>query len=489
MDLPTSLENLAPLLEALPFATAVVNRRGAFVLVNRAWGALPDGQLDAWVAQIGVDGEAAEAIVAGMEAVLTGENTRFELDCAVHRATGLRWLSLHAATSDDSSFDGMVLSVRDITPHREAETRLAASEAQLRAIVDAVPDALVVIDERGTIQSFSGAAERQFGYSAVEVIGSNVSILMPSPYRAAHDSYLARYRATGERRIIGTGRVVVGQRKNGTTFPMELHVSEIARDGQSTFVGFIRDLTEKQTTEARLQELQTDYLHESRLHSLGEMAAQLAHELNQPLAATSNYLKAALMLLDRGTDADPARLHQAVELAAQQTTRAGEIIRRLREFVARGKTETRAENITRLIEEASALALVGARQRGIETRIEIAPNLPPVRADRVQVQQVLLNLMRNAIEAMDDRPRRDLTVRAELADGQVRVCVTDTGTGISSDVAARLFQPFVTTKADGMGIGLSTSRAIIEAHGGRIWWEATPQDGTRFCFTLAPMEA
>ena len=144
----------------------------------------------------------------------------------------------------------------------------------------------------------------------------------------------------------------------------------------------------------------------------------------------------------------------------------------------------RAEPIARLIEEASALALVGARQRGIDTRIEIASGLPPVWADRVQIQQVLLNLMRNAIEAMEAGPRRELTVRAEYAEEAVRISVTDTGAGIAPDVAARLFQPFVTTKTDGMGIGLSTCRAIIETHGGRIWWETAPHGGTRFCFTL-----
>lgn len=364
-----------------------------------------------------------------------------------------------------------------------------AESRMLRAILETVPDAMIVIDEQGAIQSFSAAAERQFGFTAAEVVGQTVNTLMPPPYRELHDSFLARYRDTGERRIIGIGRIVVGQRKDGTTFPMELQVGEVVHECSRLFIGFVRDLTEKQTAEARLQELQTDYLHESRLHSLGEMAAQLAHELNQPLAATSNYLKAALLLMDHGPSADQARLRQAVELASQQTVRAGEIIRRLREFVARGHTELRPESVTKLIEEASALALVGARQIGIDAHIQIAADLPPARADRVQIQQVLLNLMRNAIEAMEVGPKRELTVRADLAEGMLRLSVTDTGSGISADVAPRLFQPFVTTKQDGMGIGLSTCRAIIEAHGGRIWWESVPTGGTRFCFTLEPNTA
>ena len=470
------------LLNALPFAAAILDKRGAFQRANRAWGNLPGGGLVTWARGLNADTDTEAAIVAGLGTLLAGQSARFEWE--FNTATG--WWYLHATISDRGLDDGVLLILRDITPRRQAELALAEREAELLAFLETVPDAMIVIDARGVIQSFSNAAARQFGYAAADVVGRNVSMLMPSPYREAHDSYLARYRDTGERRIIGIGRVVVGRRQDGTTFPMELQVGEVARGGQRQFIGFVRDLTEKQTSEARLQELQTDYLHESRLHSLGEMAAQLAHELNQPLAATANYLKAALLLLDQGADADPTRLRQALDLAAQQTMRAGDIIRQLREFVARGTTEMRAEPIAKLIQEASALALVGARQRGIDTRIEIVPDLPPARADRVQIQQVLLNLMRNVIEAMEASPRRDLTVRAEMIDAQLRVSVADTGGGIAPEIAARLFQPFVTTKTDGMGIGLSTCRAIIEAHGGRLWWEAVATEGTVFRFTLVP---
>ena len=210
-----------------------------------------------------------------------------------------------------------------------------AREAHLKSILDTVPDAMIVIDERGVMHSFSSAAERLFGYSASEVLGKNVKMLMPSPYRENHDAYIERYLATGERRIIGIGRVVVGERKGGSTFPMELAVGEMRSSNQRFFTGFIRDLTEPQKTEARLQELQAEIVHISRLTAMGEMASALAHELNQPLSAIANYMKGMRRLLEDGSDERSAMLRDAMEKAAEQAVRAGQIIHRLRDFLAR----------------------------------------------------------------------------------------------------------------------------------------------------------
>jgi two-component system sensor kinase FixL len=359
----------------------------------------------------------------------------------------------------------------------------SGESALLRSILETVPDAMVVIDEDGHIQSFSLAAERLFGYTADEVRGQNVNILMPNPYRDQHDSYMDRYKRTGERRIIGIGRVVMGRRKNGSTFPMELSVGEVNQDGTRLFTGFVRDLTERQHTQARLQELQNDLLHVSRVRSMGQMAAALSHELNQPLTATSNYVRAALRLLDAPSP-DLGRIRHALTLASQQTLRSGEIIRRLRAFVSRGEVARNPENIAKLIEEASALALVGAQEREVEVRLHTDPALPPVMVDRVQVQQVLINLIRNAVEAMETSPVRRLTVSTEAWDSKVLVAVTDTGTGIAPSIETQLFQPFVSTKRDGMGIGLSVCRTIVEAHGGRLWVDPNPDGGSIFRFTL-----
>jgi two-component system sensor kinase FixL len=360
---------------------------------------------------------------------------------------------------------------------------MAEGAALLRSILETVPDAMVVIDDHGGILLFSTAAERLFGYTAEEVQGCNVSMLMPTPYREAHDSYLARYMATGERRIIGIGRVVVGLRKDGGTFPMELQVGEVRADGHRLFTGFVRDLTERQRTETRMQELQAGLLHASRLRSMGQMAASLAHELNQPLTATANYLKAAQRLTE-AAKLDLPRIRQALELAAQQTLRSGEIIRRLRSFVARGEVDKRPEPLGKLIEEASALALVGAKEHGVRVDLGLGAAVPTVEVDRVQIQQVLLNLIRNGVEAMQESPRRELSVQVRTAEAMVQVTIADTGSGVSPEVAAQLFQPFITTKADGMGIGLSVCRTIVEAHGGRLWMEPNPGGGSLFHFTI-----
>jgi two-component system sensor kinase FixL len=364
-----------------------------------------------------------------------------------------------------------------------------AREAHLQSILDTVPEAMIVIDEFGNMQSFSSAAERLFGCKAADVIGKNIKILMPEPYQSSHDEYIKRYRHTGERRIIGIGRVVVGQRMDGSTFPMELAVGEMRSGDRRFFTGFIRDLTERQQTEQRLQELQSELVHISRLTAMGEMASTLAHELNQPLAAISNYLKGSQRILDGDSTEQLPLLRDALGKASEQAMRAGQIIRRLRDFVARGESERRVESITKLVEEASALALVGVKDRGIRVQFKFDPQVDLVLADRVQVQQVLLNLIRNAMDAMEESEVRDLAVAvAPEGQGQVRVSVADTGPGIAPEIADHLFQPFITTKVQGMGVGLSISRTIIEAHNGRIWAESNANGGTTFNFTLTAVQ-
>jgi two-component system sensor kinase FixL len=367
----------------------------------------------------------------------------------------------------------------------ESDRDSTAREAHLQSILDTVPDAMIVIDERGIMQSFSAAAERQFGYAPAEVIGKNIKMMMPSPYRENHDGYLARYMATGERRIIGMGRVVVGERKDGSTFPMELAVGEMKSGNRRYFTGFIRDLSERQKTEARLQELQSELVHISRLTAMGEMASTLAHELNQPLAAIANYMKGSRRLLEQSADERSGMIRQAMDNAAEQAMRAGQIIRRLRDFVARGESERRVESITKLAEEASALALVGAKDQGVRVRFQFGRSMDLALVDKVQIQQVMLNLIRNAIEAMQETERRELLISTESANNDMlMISVADTGPGIAPEVAGQLFQPFVTTKRQGMGVGLSISRTIIEAHGGKIWVEPNPGGGTIFRLTV-----
>ena len=364
-------------------------------------------------------------------------------------------------------------------------------EAQLRSILATVPDAMVVIGETGIIERFSRAAERLFGYAAAEVLGRNVSLLMPAPYRDQHDSFLARYRAIGERRIIGIGRIVVGQRADGSTFPIELQVGEVEAGGRRLFAGFVRDLTEQQETERRLQDLHGKLLHASRLSTLGRMASTLAHEINQPLTAIANYVQAGRQLLASGRAELLPKVADALARAGEQAARAGAIIQRLRSFVTRGESERKPEDLNALVEEAAALALVGAREYSIRVTFALAPDLPPVLADRVQVQQVVLNLVRNAVEVLQPCARREITVTtAALSEEFAEITVTDSGPGIAQEVREQLFSPFVSTKRDGMGLGLSICREIVESHGGRISVASTPEtgspeSGTVFRFTLA----
>ncbi|MBI1187036.1 MAG: PAS domain S-box protein [Alphaproteobacteria bacterium] len=367
----------------------------------------------------------------------------------------------------------------EIGPRTEA---LDVREALVKSIFDAAPDAMIEIDTDGRVQTFSAAAERMFGWTAPEVLGRDVSMLMPEPYRAGHDGFMHRYMTTGERRIIGIGRVVTAERKDGSTFPIELAVGEMHVDGVRSFTGFIRDLTQRQETEARLQELQSELVHVSRLTALGEMAQALAHELNQPLSAISNYLKGSVKLLHEES-LDRPKVLDAVDKAAAQALRAGDIIRRLRDFVARRDAETRVESASRVIEEAAALALVGVKD--VRFRLRADPAVDQVMADKVQIQQVLLNLARNAIEAMQGSPQRALTIETTAGeDGMTIVSVADTGPGLSAEAAAQLFQPFVSAKPNGMGVGLSISRTIVENHGGRIWADANSPTGAVFRFTL-----
>ena len=386
---------------------------------------------------------------------------------------------------DAGQLRGFSKIVRDVTEQRATERKLLASAAHLESILSTVPDAMVVIDARGYMLSFSATAEKLFGYAEREVLGANVSMLMPSPDRERHDSYINNYLTTGERRIIGRGRTVTGRRKDGSTFPMELFVGEAVAGGERIFTGFVRDLSDKQATDLRIEELRSGLVHAARISAMGTMASTLAHELNQPITAIANYMEGIGSLLETPNMDDVPMIREALADAASEALRAGQIVRRLREFVARGEIEKSVEDLPKLIAEASELALIGARERGVSSRFDLDPTATPVLVDRIQTQQVLINLMRNAVEAMEDTPLRELVVTTRSAPGSlVRVTIADTGHGIRPEVAEGLFRAFESSKPGGMGLGLSICRTIVEASGGRIWAEPRPGGGTSFHFTL-----
>jgi two-component system sensor kinase FixL len=501
---------------------------------------------------------------------------------------------------------------------RGAAARRPRSQQGLeyRAVLDAAVDAIIVVDHHGTIQEFSRAAQRIFGYTREEILGRNVRELMPDPFRSEHDRYMQRHVATGEQRIIGVGREVSAQRKNGSVFPCDLAVGRVHGVEPPRFVGFIRDITARKESEEQLRRSETElrlaqelanlgnyvmhaeggardyyspqlhrilgvqpgepgvvreeYLarwvhpndrqrvaeafarmdagrgpldieyqvvlrdgtarhlhhlaqavfrpdgrvlkyvgtihditdrrraedearvlqerltHFSRLSTMGEMAAGLAHEINQPLSAIATYARACQRLITQ-PEPDYADVVAALEQINAQALRAGEVIRRLRNFVKNREVKREPVDCTRLLEDLRTLAETDARLHNIRLRLDCEEPLPMVYADPIQLQQVVLNLVRNAIDAMSEAPedRREVVLTTRRAsDGEVEVSVTDHGTGLAPEATEHLFNPFFTTKASGTGLGLAISRSIVRAHGGRLWH--TPNDGcgVRFHFTL-----
>lgn len=398
-----------------------------------------------------------------------------------------RLIECHMAPvrANDGEIAGVLVSGRDVSLREKTMQALGDSTALLNAILSTVPDAMIVISEHGLITSFSAAAESLFGYQEAEVLGKNVNILMPPPHHEAHDGYLSRYLATGEKRIIGIGRIVEGKRRDGSIFPMELSVGEARTADHLAFTGFIRDLSERYATEAQLQEVQAELLHATRLSAVGTLASALAHELNQPLTAIANYASAGRDLIDDGMSNNNALIREALDETASEALRAGQIVRRLRDFVSKGELDTEILPLAKLIHDATTLGLVGARENGIEWTIEIESGVDNVLADRVQIQQVMVNLMRNGIEAMDSSPIKHLAIRARpKGSDQVEISVADSGHGVPQEMMSQLFMPFISTKAKGMGLGLSICRTIVEAHGGQLSVDSDAENGTIFTFTL-----
>jgi two-component system sensor kinase FixL len=408
------------------------------------------------------------------------------------------WAHVSRAVVRDS--DGkpefFVSVVQDISARKEAEQKLVTGEAQYRAIFDSAVEVVAVINSTGIIQSVNPAVERVFGYGPEELIGRDINLLMPEPPRSQHGGFLANYLKTGDRKIIGIGREVEGRRKDGSVFPLDVSVAEWRQGEEIFYTGIMRDISPRKQaeqaligSEERLRLLQNEFAHLARVNDLGEMAAAIAHEINQPLAAIVNYLNSALFLADTGySEENFGYVAEDMARASEQALRAGEIVRRLRAFISQGAGRRTVEPVEQLVDAAMDLALIDAKYAGITVDREIETGGAEVEVDRIQIHQVIVNLLRNAVDAMTLSPpdkERHLTVKARAEEGDmVSFTVADTGPGISPEIYEHLFEPFITSKMNGMGMGLSLCQRLIESHGGTISVDNRPGSGATFTFRL-----
>jgi two-component system sensor kinase FixL len=345
----------------------------------------------------------------------------------------------------------------------------AISDAQLLSVLDTAADGIIIIDEHGVVITYNKACERLFGYSAAEMIGRNVSEIMPPDMAHAHDNYINNYLTTGRRKIIGIGREVKGRHRDGTVIPVHLSVGEAITSAGRQFIGILRDLRARNESEQRLNQLQTNLVRMARVSAIDEMGAALAHELNQPLTALMLYLQAVERACAKHSAVNPmpAGVLGILEKAVREAERAGSIIQRMRQFVEKRDPVRRMVDLNPLIEEAIELTLLGSPPG---TRIDraLAPDLPKLLVDPVQIQQVVVNLVRNGLEAVKTCDRQVVTVSTRATDNGGAMVVEDSGPGIRADAIQELFKPFSSSKSRGLGLGLAISRSIAQNHGGEL---------------------
>ncbi len=375
----------------------------------------------------------------------------------------------------------------DISGKKRTQLEIEEHVARLNAVVETAVEGIITIDTRGVIESINPAAQRLFGYGADEAIGEKVNMLMPPPQREEHDDYIDRYLHTGEAKVIGIGCEVMGLRKDGSQFPMELAISEVLLPNRRLFTGIIRDISERRLAEKRERERLAEHAHAARLAALGEMASGIAHELNQPLTAIVSFSDACQNLLQKEKVPQEV-ITDALTQISEQGIRAGRIIRRLRQFVKTGTLDQEIVNLNAVIKDVVAMVDHEIHMHEVDVKLHLTKYLPGVWADKLQIEQVVLNLVWNAIEAMDASERRQLDIETIQHNNKVEVKIRDTGCGFSGNTD-HLFTAFYTTKEKGTGLGLSISHRIIEAHHGELKAMPNSAGGATFAFSLPIMEA
>jgi len=359
----------------------------------------------------------------------------------------------------------------------------------LDALMDAAVDAIIIIDGQGDIQRFNRAAENMFLYDEAEVKGRNVSILMPEPHRSRHDDYLSRYAETGEAGIIGMGREETGIRRGGQTFPMLLSVGEIRQPDGKQFVGIIRDMSDVRATQEQVRHLEDQLLHADRLVILGELTAGIAHEINQPLTAIAAYADAGRKIVDRQERPPREDIHSICERIGEQSRRAAEVVHRLRKLVRSGTVSKARHNINKIIRNTLLLFEFEVKKSNTELVFYPLESLQFLYVDEIQIQQILVNLIKNGLDAISESGRVNgrMEIRIKKTAQNVLISVTDNGPGVPNQYQGRLFESFFTTKPKGVGLGLSICKSIAGAHGGNLQYSQPAEGGSRFTLSL-PLE-
>lgn len=362
-------------------------------------------------------------------------------------------------------------------------THPSVSDARLLSVLSTAVDGIVVMDDRARILLFNQACEKLFGYIAEETFGQNVKMLMPEEYARAHDGYLRHYLETGERRIIGIGREVRGRHRDGTEFPIELSVGEAHTAEGRQFIGIIRDLRPRKAVEKRLAQAQNQLISMTRISALDEMGAAISHELNQPLTAIMLYLQAIRRKAQAVPELD-ASLAAVIDKALNESERASQIIQRMRHFVEKKEPERRPVDVAELIDECMELVTLGNANVDVPVESDVADDLPRLHVDPVQIQQVLVNLLRNALEAVRTVDERWVRISAARDDGAIVITVADSGPGVPAEIVPNLFRAFSGSKRRGLGLGLAISRSIAQNHGGDLTVEHDSGAGARFVLQL-----
>ena len=398
-----------------------------------------------------------------------------------------------AALFEEGGNDGVAFAL-DLSEQKRAEEAFRRVEEQARAIVDSALDAVIVMDAEGMIADWNNQAEETFGWTRPEALGRQMSeTIIPAQYRLSHERGLQHFFKTGEGPVLNRRIEITALRRDGTEFPVELTITPLKSGDTWTFSSFIRDITERRQAQEDLRNAQAELAHVNRVMTMGELTASIAHEVNQPLSAIIASGESCSAWLSNDSP-NLGKARAAASRIIQAATQASEIVQRLRDLFKKTTSMTASVDMNAVIEDTISLVHHETERNKIFLRTELHPGVPSVSGDRVQLQQVILNLAMNGIESiagLDTEPKR-LMIRSTLLNTrELVVSVEDTGLGIEAEHADRLFAPFFTTKPQGIGMGLPICRSIIEAHGGRLWAAKNEPRGAVFHFALpvtAPSE-